>query len=87
MASYTLTVEKVRRINGKVYILFSDGIEIEIAGLNEAKAYVGDLNKEILRKLALSRYLQVDPNGTNPALIEGRSITFTNESNTMVSVS
>lgn len=89
MPSRSLTVTKVFRRNGRAYIRFSDKLEKEFASLAEAKEYaqsvVDDL--EFLRKLAMCRYFQVDPNATNPNLIEGRTITVTNESNNMVVVS
>lgn len=85
--NFTLSITKVVKAGGRVHIVFSDGISLEFSSLAQAQSYVSDLTKEVLRKLALSRYLQVDPTGANPALIEGKSISFTNESNSMVVVS
>lgn len=89
MASLTLTVEKVTRQSGRVYIDFSNGTQLEFSSLQNAKDYVRDLTDrlpEVLMQMAIARYLFVDPDGENPSLIEGRSITITNENNTMVRV-
>lgn len=84
----SLTVNRVRRIGGRVYVRWSDKTEQDFGSLEEAREKVASkLDRETLRALALSRYLFIDPNGTNPGLIEGRTITFTNENNAMVAVS
>jgi hypothetical protein len=88
MAIRTLTVLKVFRNNGKAYINWSNGEQEEFSSLAEAKAFAASLTDDIafVKKLALARYFFVDPNATNPSLIEGKTITVTNESNTMVTV-
>lgn len=89
MASLTLTVSKVRRTNGKVYVVFSDGLELEFSSLADAREYRDGLVTALgdtLRRFVVARFLRVNPNGDNPALIEGRSITVTDESNTMIQV-
>lgn len=92
MASFTLGVRAVRRVGGKVHVLFTDKIGVEFASLQDAKDYAhGDplaagSTKDGMRKLLIARYLRVDPTGANPGLIEGRSITLTDDSNTMVTV-
>jgi hypothetical protein len=89
MASVTLTVTKVLKQGGKVYVRWSDGIEQEFASLADAQAVRNDLAAQassLARRFAVARYLQLDPTGTNPALIEGHSVTVTDDSNSMVQV-
>lgn len=89
MASVTLTVSDVRQAGGKVFVRWSDGVENEFASLADAIAFRDSLfreGRELARKMAIARYLRVDPTGSNPSLIEGRSITLTDESNTMAAV-
>lgn len=89
MATKALSVVKVFNRNGRAYINWSDKSQSEFRSLEHAKEYVRELTEdnEFLRRLALARYFFIDPNATNPNLIEGRTITVTNESNTMVTVS
>lgn len=88
MASYSLTVVDVFAQSGRVYVRFSDKTVVEFRSLADAKEYATrGVDKDLLRRLVLNRYFEVDPNGSNPSLIEGRTITATNESNTMVVVS
>lgn len=89
MASLTLTVTQVRQVGGKVYLRWSDGIEQEFASLAAARVVRDDLaqHRGILRSMAIARYLRLDPTGANPSLIEGHSITYTDDSNAMVGVS
>lgn len=89
MASLTLTVTDVRSSGGRVYVEWSDKVVQEFGSLAAAQRYVDGLfrdGREIARKFALARYLRVDPTGSNPSLIEGHSITLTDENNTMASV-
>ncbi len=88
MPSRSLTVTKVFRRNGKAYINWSDKNQNEFESLQDAKDYANSVvnDLEFLRKLALCRYFQLDGNATNPSLIEGRTVTVTNESNNMVTV-
>jgi hypothetical protein len=89
MASFTFTVTKIQKINGIVYITWSDSSQTEISSVAEAQAIRDSLTEEIdvLKKMGIARYLRLDPNVTNPSLMEGHSITYTDTSNTMVSVS
>ena len=88
MPSRSLTVTKVFRRNGRAYINWSDKHQNEFASLADAKDYANSVVNDLdfLRKLALCRYFQIDPTATNPNLIEGRTVTVTNESNNMVTV-
>lgn len=88
MASKSLTVNQVFRRNGKIYLNWSDKSQSEFESLADAKEFVRSLTDDVsfAKKLALARYFQVDPTASNPTLIEGRTITITNESNTMVTV-
>lgn len=90
MASLSLTVQKLFRRNGKAYINWSDKTQQEFSSLADVREFAsisGDDAKTLARKLALSRYFQLDPTAATPGLIEGRTVTITNESNSMVSVS
>lgn len=88
MPSRSLTCTKVTKRNGKAYIRWSDKTELEFASLQDAKDYANSVVNDLdfLRKLALGRYFQLDPTAVNPNMIEGRTVTVTNESNTMVTV-
>ena len=89
MASITLTVSDVAAIGGRVYVRWSDGVEQEFSSLASARGVrdgLADQARELARNFAIARYLRVDPNGQNPSLIEGHSITMTDESNNMVVV-
>ena len=90
MASVTLTVSDVRQAGGKVFVHWNDGVVQEFNSLADAVSYRDGLfrfGRELARQLAIARYLRVDPTGSNPSLIEGHSITLTDENNTMASVS
>lgn len=88
MASLTLTVTTVHQINGIVYVRWSDGVEQEFRSLQEARDLRDSLaqDRDVLRKMAIARYLRIDPNGTNPSLIEGHSLTYNDAINQMVVV-
>lgn len=89
MASFTLSVTKVLKAGGKVYVQWSDGLQQEFDSLADAIARTRDTlaeSKNVLRAMALARYLRVDPAGANPLLIEGHSVTYTDQNNTMVQV-
>lgn len=89
MASVAVTVSTVRRINGIVYVRWSDGVENQFDSLADAKTFIqdGDAFRDIARRMLIARYLRVDPTGNNPGLIEGRTMTLTDENNTMAVVS
>lgn len=74
----TITCRNVRRANGKVYVKWSDKSENEFASLAEAKEFIYALrdDPDLLKRLFLAVYLTRDPNGTNPTIIEGHTITF-----------
>lgn len=90
MATFTLTVTNVRRVNGKVYITYSNGDEDEYASLQQAldeRDALFAMGQRILKRLVMARYLRVDPTANNPSLIEGHSITFNDNINNMIVVS
>ena len=78
MAQYSITCRNVRQIGGKVYIKFSDKGELEFSSLAEARAFVQRLldDPDLLKRLFLAIYLSRDPNGTNPAIMEGKTLTL-----------
>lgn len=89
MASRQLTVTRVFRRNGRQYINFSDKQQLEFSSVEQAREYAASLLEDasFLRKLALARFFFLSPDGSNVGILEGRSITVTNESNNMVTVS
>lgn len=88
MASLTLTVVNVIKQNGKLFVEWSDGIQQEFSSLSDAQSRRDSLSQdiEVLRKMALARYLRIDPTANNPSVIEGHSITYDDTLNTMVTV-
>lgn len=71
----TVTCTKIRRTNGKIYIQFGK-IEREFESPAHVKAWIGDsLDKEALQAMLIAKWLDVDPTGSNPTLVEGRTIT------------
>lgn len=88
MASVAVTVATVRRVAGRVYVRWTDGTEDEFDSLADAKAFIqdGDSFRQIAKRMLIARYLRVDPTGNNPNLIEGRTMTLTDDSNTMAVV-
>lgn len=84
-----LTVQDVQQVGGKVYIRWSDKTENEFTSLEAAQqfaAFSGEEGRNILRRLGLGRYLALDPDASNPPMIEGHSIRFTSQLNRMVEV-
>lgn len=82
------TVTDVENTGGKVFVRFGKH-EREFGSLEEARQFAsfdGGEGREILHRLAMNRYLRLDPDGSNPGIMEGHSITFTNELNRMVEV-
>lgn len=88
MASLTLTVTNVVHQNGRVYINWSDGVQQEFSSLADAQTIRDNLfsNRDTLRAIALARYLRIDPDGTNPSLMQGRAITFDDTTNNIVGI-
>lgn len=88
MASLTLTVTDVVHADGRVYINWSDGVQQEFGSLADAQAARDNLfsNRDTLRAIALARYLRIDPDGSNPGLMEGRDITFDDTTNSIVNI-
>lgn len=85
---YRQTVTKVTTQGGKVYVEFGK-TQREFGSLAEAKEYADfpvAEGREILHRLAISRYLAIDPTASNPSVIEGHSIAFTNDLHRMVEV-
>ena len=82
-----LTVSDVRQINGRVYVLWSNGEEDEYASLADALDQRDALlasGATTLKRLAISRYLRIDPTGSNPSILIGHSIRYTDDLNGMV---
>lgn len=89
MAGFTLTVTRIRQVDNKLYVQWSDGLENEFSSLADAIAVTRDTlaeSKNVLRAMGIARYLRLDPTGGNPAVMVGHSITYTDTSNSMVVV-
>ena len=93
MASHSLIITSVRFANGRAYIRWSDNSEDEFDSKADVTEFVRSAFEDkaaankFLKAIGLARYLRVDPQMNNPALIEGRTITITNESNTFGTIS
>lgn len=85
----TITCTEVVQQDGKVYLNWSDGIQTEYSSLAQAIAERDQLyanGKETLRSMAIARYLRADPTASNPSIIEGHAIAYTDRINRMVEV-
>jgi hypothetical protein len=75
-----ITCRDVRQIGGKVYVRFSDKTELEFLSLQEVKDYVREFSgneiRDLLKRIAIAKYLHVDPTGSNPSLLENKVITL-----------
>jgi hypothetical protein len=82
------TVTEVEVSGGKLFVRFGKD-EREFGSLAEAQQFANFEPQEgraILQRLAIKRYLAIDPTGINPSVMEGHSIAFTSEINRMVEV-
>lgn len=88
MASVTVTVRSIRQVGGTVFVRWSDKSEQEFRGLAEARAYARDADflRDAAKRLLIARYLRLDNAGSNPSLLEGHSLTLTDENNSMAVV-
>lgn len=76
----SVTCQAVRSADGKFYIRWSDKMEQEFesraAAIDFVRQFAGVAGKDFLRAMALAKYLNSDPNGTNPNLLIGKTITL-----------
>lgn len=74
----SVTCNKVNRRGGKVYIRWADGCENEFASLQEAKDFCQPLadDPDLLKRLFIAAFLLRNPDGSNVAIIEGRTMTL-----------
>lgn len=83
--SIILTVTDIHTQGGITYVRWSDKVEQPFANLAAVQDYaLGSLNRDVIRQMALARYLAIDPAGSNPTVIEGRQIVVTNGRNMIV---
>lgn len=97
MATLTCTFNKARpHPDGGVVvqIVYSDGYKDQrhFKNLQDAKEqlsanFLNKDNRETLLWAGLARYFFLNPNGGNVGQIEGHTVTFTDESNSVISVS
>lgn len=85
----TIVCTNVETINGTIYVTWDDGAQQEFRSLDDAIAMRDELyadGKQILRRMAIARYLRVDPTASNPSIIEGHSIRYSDNIDTMTEV-
>lgn len=81
----SLTVTDIHTQGGKTYVRWSDKVEQPFNNLTEVRDYaLGSLNRDVIRQMALARYLAIDPAAGTPSVIEGHSIVVTNARNMIV---
>ena len=88
IAPFRQTVDDVDGSGGTVRIRFGK-TTMEFSTLEQAKQFAtfsAGEGQTVLRRLALARYLAIDPTASNPAVMEGHSIAFTDQLNRMVEV-
>lgn len=74
----------VRKVaaTGRIYLQWSDGVELEFQNLQEIKDWAQEADfsseqaKGALRKLLARWYFIRDPNGTTPSTVNGKTITL-----------
>ena len=76
----------VVKTGGKVYVNWSDLVQNEFASVAQAHEYIGspiaadigtdDGIRELLRRIAIAKFLRVSPDGSNTAVMEGKTLTF-----------
>lgn len=75
MAARSVTLTNIRRRAGKIYVRFGKR-EHEFESLVEMQRYVAErLTPETLEALFLALLIERQPDITNPAQIEGRTLT------------
>lgn len=69
--------------------MWSDNTQQEFSSLADAQSLCDELaaNKDLLKILAIARYLRQDPTASTPSIIEGKTITFDDTTNNLVTVS
>lgn len=74
----SVTCNKVNRRGAKVYIRWSDGDELEFNNLQDAKDFCQPLadDPDLLKRLFIAAFLLRNPDGSNVAIIEGRTMTL-----------
>lgn len=80
----SLRLAKVRRIaqTGRVYLDFSDGVQIEFPSPAEARAWASDIDlddeatRTLLRRLLVRWWMHRDPASATAATVEGKTITL-----------
>lgn len=88
----SVTMKQVRRINGRVYLEFTDGMGLEFNNDAEVLAWVRDSEgevspvKDLLRRLLMAWWLKQNPTGNNPALVEGKTIRLNLTGTTLVDI-
>lgn len=90
----SVTLRQVRRAaaTGRIYLRFTDKVDLEFNSDAEAKAWVGDADadqsqvRDFLRRLIVAWWLRQNPAGNNPALVEGKTITLRLIGTTLVEI-
>lgn len=86
--SLILSVVDVRSSGGRTTVEWNGGDTNTFDNIQDVNdfAFGGGGYSTMAKRMALARYLAVDPGGTNPTLIEGRSIVLTNGRQSLVEV-
>lgn len=90
----SVTVSQVKKVaaTNRIYVKFADGRELEFKNLQEAKDWAMEadsdpfLARDALSKVFARWYFLRDPSGTNPALIEGHTMTLDLNGATLLTV-
>ena len=79
----SLTCTAVVRRAGRHYVRWGDGAELEFDSLAGVRAFIRcarmsrvDGPKDLLRAMLLDWWLEQNQSGDNPALLEGRTVTY-----------
>lgn len=80
----SVTLTDVQRVTttGRVYVRFADGFEWEFPSAQAAREFIRALDDpdedglRLARMLLILWWLKRNPTGNNPALVEGKTLTF-----------
>lgn len=72
-----VTCTNVVRRNGITYVRFSDKTELEFQNLEEVREFIRSVSsKDTLRAILLAKFLEVSPDGSNAAVMVGKTVTL-----------
>ena len=72
----SITCTRIFQSGDKWYVRWSDKSENEFSSLADVKDFVRDrLSRDALKAIGLAKWMEVNPTGSNPALLIGKTIT------------